>query len=222
MGKLTPQEIEFIKYLGALHVPFRRISQIHLRGKISHMTAYRVARGKNVTTSNTQPEGQEPEVDLTRDEISEIQDHEPQNFLNWSKGLGTELSRYDRFKIIKNSCGGTKDLGIREKILRQFLERGLDLRLKKLLQKISRRLVSLNLQDDPYVGHSCGLLARRFYKAFGKKRKYMSYARSSDSIVSYVLQYDARYQNQIKPRLKPDKKILRELYSLTGIAPQRV
>ena len=70
MGKLTPQEIEFIKYLGALHVPFRRISQIHLRGKISHMTAYRVARGKNVTTSNTQPEGQEPEVDLTRDEIS--------------------------------------------------------------------------------------------------------------------------------------------------------
>mgnify|MGYP001033117303 CR=1 FL=1 len=217
MSKLTERDVEFIRYLADLKVPYRRIAEFHLKGRISHMTAYRVVHGKNDTTSNTQPE-----VDLTRDEISEIQNHEPQNFLNWSKGLGTELSRYDRFKIIKNSSGGTKDLGIREKILHQFLERGLDPRLKKLLQKISRRLVSLNLQDDPYVGHSCGLLARRFYKAFGKKRKYMSYARSSDSIVSYVLQYDARYESRIKPNLKIDPKIVKLCARLTGVPAQRV
>jgi len=223
MSKLSERDVEFIKYLADLKVPYRRIAEFHLKRRISHMTAYRVVHGKNVTASNTEPENQEREVDPTRNQLQEIQDHEPVNFLDFHSGLGSEMSRFEKYRIIRNSCGETKDIGVRERILGQYLTKDFDSRLRKLLEAGSRTLKQLNLENEPYLGNALGVLLRKIYRTrYARKRRNVNYKRVVHSSLAYLLQWHADYQSRIKPNLKIDTRIVKLCARLTGVYSQRV
>jgi len=223
MGKLSERDVEFIKYLADLKVPYRRIAEFHLKRRISHMTAYRVVHGKNVTASNTEPRNENSRTELVRDEIVEQEDHEPCNQLDFSQGLGSTLSKWQMMSIIRNSSASTKDIGIRQKILAQYLSKGLDTRLRKLLEAGSRTLKQLNLEGEPHLGDVLGRLLRKIYRVhYYRKKRNINYKRVIGSCLAYLLQWDARYESQFKPHLKIDQRVLREIVKLTGVPAQKV
>jgi len=223
MSKLSEPDKQFIQYLATLKVPYRRIAEFHLKGKVCHMTVFRIVHGKNVTTSNTQPENQESQTELVRDQLQEIQDHEPVNSLDFHGGLGSEMSRFEKYRIIRNSCGETKDIGVRERVLTQYLSKDFDTRLRKLLEAGSRTLKQLGLENEPYLGNALGVLLRKVYRThYARKRRNINYRRVIHSSLAYLLQWHADYEFRIKPNLKTDPRILKLCAKLAGVYSQRV
>jgi len=227
MPKLSEREVEFVKFLGELGVSYRRIARVHLRSKISHTTVGAILHGKySPRLYNCQETLQGDGKDmpsLVRDELEETQSHEPQNFLNFeNKGLGSYVSTADRHRILESSPCGTHDIGLRSRIVDQFIKKDEPKKLKKLLEKASRKLSLLGLQRDYYVSNQVGVLMRRLYKLKAKRKKNINYKKTTDTVIGYICQWLPSYEAKIKSQLKIDSKLLKEIYHLTGIPAQRV
>jgi len=149
---------------------------------------------------------------LARDISYEVETHAPPNHLDFNKSEGSFLKKRDYYRILKNSEKGTENLGVRYIQVKNFISP--DRRLCTVLERGSKRLKQLGLENNYVIGDATGRLLRKIYRNLMLEVENSRFLRSNfisfkrqaivDSVVAYIVEtyLDSRKAEMLIPKLE--------------------
>jgi len=196
-SKLTPADIETIRYLASLGVSRRKIATLHFRGRISRTTVgYVLDFGKVPTKSDLmmlRAQTSLATADPPRDIHNEIQSYSPCLASSFNRGLGTGTPRSMINKTVTENSEGNCIRFARDRfaLLTLLNEKALDPLANRFREALKKRVTSLGFDgtsdNDLQFGElndmaACGLAVLR---ALGDQAKKLKMSSLVDACIVY-------------------------------------